>query len=375
MNALRLAHHDLRGPRTPAWARQLEGVDFLLLDAGPLSGGDAPAEQLPRTLRTLGPQLYMDAQLRLVASLAGGDPSIAGPHAAQTLVDTGNPDLPLAVVRGQDVLDRLEELLLHTDLAHAETGQRFVELSAKTVGAIASLGPRAVSQAVKQGARAVLTAHETPAVLCEAVARAATGKRDLPTARKLGQTLADCSPQAVSDTLRRPEWSPEQSLQAELTADLDVEFFGGAELTDSARRRFAETSSAVDPDQSNLTLTYLDGYQARLVLWASEAAARGRLEEVLTNAPPELRPCICPPSAAADGALVEVTLHHANRAKVENAAAELAGVLEVASGVLGLRRIGGPPLVEPRYRQWPTVLPVELLEWSIDIKPAQQWVD
>ncbi|TWT77096.1 hypothetical protein Pla123a_25260 [Posidoniimonas polymericola] len=388
MPGLRLEYQDLRVASLAAPTGQLDGGDVLMLGCGPLppesaAGPAFTAAQGPvaQAVRTVGPRLYMDSQLRVLASLAGQDPVEAAGAVAASLVETGNADLRVAVVRGQNVLDRLEELMLHTDLAHQTTGQRFAELNAKTVSAIAGLGPRPAAQALKQGARLVLTAYENPTALAEAAAWNAFAKPECAVARGVGGVLACFSRGLCAHSLQQTDWSQLESLQAEIEPNGAVCFYGAKPLCDAAKQAMAEWEEAGRPSpspttHSELNLMYVAGYEAELCVALRHEHSASRLRSALSKAPPVVQACRDGddwPELA--GSLAVIPLRHASRDRLAAAVGALAAVLEVGGPELGVEVVGGPPAVRPSLKLWPTQLPPELLEWSIDIKPAAEWLN
>ncbi len=161
MNPIRLAYGSLHHDGAGVLPSQTDGLDFLLLDGGPVLSSDRSATQalVEEAFERLGRSFYLDAELSVLASLAGRDPRLVAKGIAEQLAAAENRDLPLGVVRGCDVTDRLEEFLADGELAHQETGQPLLELRGPILQAVVSLGRDTLAEALDQHARVVLVGH------------------------------------------------------------------------------------------------------------------------------------------------------------------------------------------------------------------------
>ena len=125
--------------------------------------GHAPAE-LPEyavgfgdALRAIVKPLYLDPQLHVIASAGWGDAFSCVERAAATLVEAGCGDMPLAAVRGSNLLPILE--MLEGDgisLQNAETGARWRELTSPILAADLQLGAGPLTLALAEQARVIV---------------------------------------------------------------------------------------------------------------------------------------------------------------------------------------------------------------------------
>jgi hypothetical protein len=125
--------------------------------------GASPAE-LPEyaigfgeALRAIVKPLFLDPQLHVVASAGWADAFSCVERAAAVLVEAGCGDMPLAAVRGSNLLPILE--MLKGDgipLDHAETGARWRELKAPILAADLKLGAGPLALALAEQARVVV---------------------------------------------------------------------------------------------------------------------------------------------------------------------------------------------------------------------------
>lgn len=142
-------------------------LDFLQLDyprpRWTSVAGTAPAE-LPEyavgfgeALRAIVKPLYLDKQLHVVASAGWADAFSCIERAAAVLVDAGCGDLPLAAVRGSNLLPILE--MVEADginLDNAETGALWRELKAPVLAADLQLGAGPLALALAEQARVIV---------------------------------------------------------------------------------------------------------------------------------------------------------------------------------------------------------------------------
>ncbi|WP_420456900.1 acyclic terpene utilization AtuA family protein [Rubrivirga sp.] len=98
-----------------------------------------------------------------VISNAGGVNPVACAHAiVEGARQRGATGLKVAVVTGDDLLDRLDDLLARgVELKHMETGQPLAEVRDQIVSANAYLGAQPIAQALAEGADVVVTGRTT----------------------------------------------------------------------------------------------------------------------------------------------------------------------------------------------------------------------
>jgi hypothetical protein len=143
--------------------------DSLLSELAVQRRADRPVgfvTQLIEALENLCPLIYVQPQLKVLAAAGGFDGRGCVEQAAELLCDRGCPTLPVAQVRGADVLNQLEEFLLAgCTLDEQATGEPFRDLKVPPVYAHAWLGADAVVSALAQDARLVVTDSLQPSSL------------------------------------------------------------------------------------------------------------------------------------------------------------------------------------------------------------------
>jgi hypothetical protein len=117
-------------------------------------------------LRRLAPQLKRQPNLRIVTNAGGVNPSACARAARKCLADAGLPDCRIALVTGDDLAQRLAELLRagHT-FQHLDTGEPLEPLLDRVVSANAYLGARPIAEALAQRASIVITGRVADASL------------------------------------------------------------------------------------------------------------------------------------------------------------------------------------------------------------------
>lgn len=318
MSSARIAHGSLCRYGADLLPADLEGIDFLLLDGGPLA---APSETGPESLleeaiRRLAPQLYLNAELTVVATLAGRDPAAVAARLAAPLGEAGSPDLAVGVVQGSDIIDRLEEFLAAGEpLRHTATGQAFTELCDPTVAAAALLGPDALRAALGQSARVVLVgAASAEGILHACGAAGASDGPATPVSLKHRTGYCGAALLRIGDTSHNE--------------------FAGPYLD-----AWGDALRNVDLDPAGAT-----------VVWRPDADG--------------------PPTG---GAIVRY--RHPDKPSAGQG-------LRVALAAFSRLAAGGdaidptlPPTVVAEHALWPTEVATDLVEWSVDVRPAKDWVE
>lgn len=119
-------------------------------------------ELLPRLL----PILRDQGRLKIVTNAGGLNPRTCAAACARTLVASGQGDVPLAVVEGDDVLGPIPGWTAEgLRLDHAETGRPIEDVASRLVCANAYLGARPIARGLTAGARIVLTGRVADASL------------------------------------------------------------------------------------------------------------------------------------------------------------------------------------------------------------------
>jgi hypothetical protein len=117
-------------------------------------------------LQRMTPTLRSQPTLKVVTNAGGMNPQSCGARAKKLLADERVPDRTVAVVTGDDLLPRLDELLAagHA-LTNLDTGAALENLRDRVVSANAYLGARPIADALKQGADIVVTGRVADASL------------------------------------------------------------------------------------------------------------------------------------------------------------------------------------------------------------------
>ncbi|MBY0459452.1 MAG: DUF1446 domain-containing protein, partial [Gemmataceae bacterium] len=117
-------------------------------------------------LGSLAPILKTPPQLKIVTNAGGMNPRACARQAREVLTGAGLGDKRIAVVGGDDLLPRLDELLAagHT-LNHLDTGAPLATIRDKVVSANAYLGARPISDALALAADVVITGRVADASL------------------------------------------------------------------------------------------------------------------------------------------------------------------------------------------------------------------
>jgi hypothetical protein len=117
-------------------------------------------------LASLTPALVRQPQLKIVTNAGGVNPAACVRRAAEVLAAAGLANERVALVTGDDLLGRLDELqAAGCKLAHLDTGVPLADLPEPVVSANAYLGAQPIAEALGQGARIVVTGRVADASL------------------------------------------------------------------------------------------------------------------------------------------------------------------------------------------------------------------
>src|SRR5262245_59070680 len=117
-------------------------------------------------LERLAPHLLARPRLKIVTNAGGMNPAVCAEKSRAILAKFGLPDRRVAVVAGDDLLPRLDELLAagHA-LTNLDTGESLSKVRDRVVSANAYLGGSPIAQALDQGASIVITGRVADAAL------------------------------------------------------------------------------------------------------------------------------------------------------------------------------------------------------------------
>src|SRR5438105_2481236 len=117
-------------------------------------------------LERLGPLLKHQPKLKIITNAGGMNPLACATRARNILDQAGLHDRGIAVVSGDDLMPRLDELLgKGYPLAHLDTGKPLAAVRDHVVSANAYLGARPITMALRQGASVVITGRVADASL------------------------------------------------------------------------------------------------------------------------------------------------------------------------------------------------------------------
>jgi hypothetical protein len=141
--------------------------------------------------------------LRVLANAGGVNPEACGAAVCAMIDAAGARDtVPVALVRGDDLLPRIDELLeLGHEFRHMDTGQSLATVRDRLVSANAYLGSAPLAQALKLGARVVISGRCHDAALAVAPMRHEFGwsgaDHDLLAAGTVAGHILECGAQAT----------------------------------------------------------------------------------------------------------------------------------------------------------------------------------
>jgi hypothetical protein len=117
-------------------------------------------------LDRLGPILINQSALKIVTNAGGMNPHACATKARDVLARHGLESRPVAVVSGDDLMPRLDELIAAGHcLNHLDTGEPITDVRDRLVSANAYLGARPIADALKLGAAVVITGRVADASL------------------------------------------------------------------------------------------------------------------------------------------------------------------------------------------------------------------
>ncbi len=156
----------------------------------------------PELLPRLAPILRDQTGLKIVTNAGGLNPLSCASDCARRLVAAGLAETPMAVVLGDDILSAIPTWRAEgLSFDHLETGEPIDAIASKLVSANVYLGARPIAQALRDGARIVLTGRVADASLTLGPALARFGWADDDWPKLAGATVAghviECGAQAT----------------------------------------------------------------------------------------------------------------------------------------------------------------------------------
>jgi hypothetical protein len=383
------------------------------------------ASQFADVVRVLAKQLYLNPDLRVIASAGWRNAYACAEEVAAALAEAGCGDVSLAAVRGSHLLPILDDLARSgVKLRNAETQAAWRDLKAPLVGAELLLGAGPIATALTEGARVVVAGSYDGASPLTAAAATQFGWGWDDYARLAAAAVAaraalwhDPSP---SHAPRLDEFDLACTV-VELDADgaVRVSPAAGREPLDAAAlRRWIIGAGPSDPALAHadvrcdyraikvemdslphvLSATGVSGLKPdgmwRLEVVYSSGYGCEALIEIAPAAEPGLRERLSA-SLNSLGTDPEQTRHHATvqhlTSSLEGGASWIHAALEsddwrtaqqfaglVAALVESRRDVlrlpAGRPVVETRTTIWPCRIPRGEVDVAVDTRPAKDWL-
>jgi hypothetical protein len=153
-------------------------------------------------LGRLGPALKAQPGLKIITNAGGMNPAACAARARDILTKAGLADRTVAVVAGDDLLPRLDQLLADGHpLTNLDTGEPLASVRPRVVSANAYLGAGPIVEALRRGASVVVTGRVADASLTLAPAVHEFGWRwddwDRLSAASVAGHLIECGAQAT----------------------------------------------------------------------------------------------------------------------------------------------------------------------------------
>jgi hypothetical protein len=408
-------------------------LDWLQLDyARPLTAipsGPAPPQLPPYAgglvdaLRLLSKSLFLEPQLHIAASAGWDDAYRCVEESAAALVDGGSGELPVAAVRGSNLLPVLEMLVASgVDLRNVETGAPWRELRQPILAADLRIGAGPLATAMEEGARVIVAGcFDGAAPLTAAAVRSFRwGWNDWQ--RLAGASLAACAAAWTDWFLEAPQ--DKKRLETELapsTRWVELHEDGasvlemgrsvcdsiGGSLRESLERTLLEGGCSADVSQKgfqiaagggsqlslapkeakpsdrcwDLEILYQIGFAAEGLLEFSAQANAGARRQIAAAAERRLVVAGDPTAAVSveclgSGSGDECSwLHLACRSKARSACQQFVdqAVRLAAAHPRLLRFVSGKPVVHAHLGRWNARVPRDAVDIAVETRTAREW--
>lgn len=377
MTSVRLAYGSLHHAGAGLAPAGLEGVDYLLLDGGPvLSSGAEPAERLlQEAVRLLSPHLYLDRSISVLASVGGADTRQAAAGVARLLAESGNADLAVGVVRGHHVTGRLNDLLEQCEMPHAVTGQPLVELRQAIELAIVSFGAEPMLAGLAQDAHLLITSYEDVPEMAVAAVANTLGIGDPQwdsAARAAGAALHEQFPLALKSAPQGAEIASLGGPVAVVDADGSASLRNASLLGVAGPTLPTPATPSPPDDETPLTLRYARGYRLSALIVVPDATERLQLESAIASALQGHADLSCTHWSAEECEGLQIDLTAPNSTHARDALRRVQQRLAMHGPSA---RMAVAPVMAPHYEVWPTRLPRELAPWGIETRTAEEWLE
>jgi hypothetical protein len=374
--------------------------------------------QFREALQQLSPALFLQPQLHVLTSAGGWNVRGCAEESARMLSRHGCAALPVAALYGDNLMDRLEELILAgCSLDERDTGERFCDLTVPPMFATTWLGAADIVSALEEGARLVIAGSVSLPVLTTAAAvhahhwGGAVFDR-VATAAAAGQCFQVGSASARSvrllddgHVLHAGPATLLAEIDAQGTAQISTVGGNGVRLTTEAIlsdlrqplktpdvvvnasgavvEAFGDKSGAVrisnfrghPPDDSyEVTLGLIDGYEVTSLVLSQVDLDHANLVDVLEQRVARhgirCHHITCQPLS---GSALAVRGWFTDQRAAEVFAREVSWLTAAVCSENSFRELT-VPRVNPCIRLWRTAVPKSLIETRVDCRPAREWV-
>ncbi len=370
----------------------------------------------------------------VIANAGGINPSACA-DAVEALCSECGVDLPVGVVAGDDLQPRLDDLGAKGGaFPHLDGERSYEEVRGRVVAANAYIGARPVVEALRGGARIIVTGRTTDAALIlaplvhefgwawedwdrmaagivaghilECGAQATGGNytdwQRIPSMLDVGYPIVEASPDGSFVVTKHPDTGglvsrrtvTEQLLyeigdpRAYLTPDVAVDFTA-LELTEDGpdRVRVSGARGQAAPTTLKVSMVYEHGFRAvgTVVIAGPHAVAKGkRLAEMVWHRVGEdfadrrtdfigYQACwgaAAPEEIEPNEIVLRLGVADSDRAKLDKFSKALLGF--ALQGPPGLGIFGGRPAVEQAYGFWPATIGREHVDATVEVRRGDQ---
>lgn len=378
--------------------------------------------------------LIAERGVTVIANAGGINPSACADAVAALCRECG-VDLPIGVVAGDDLQGRLDELTAGgATFDHLDGERRYEEVRGRVVAANAYIGARPIVEALRGGARIIVTGRTTDAALIlaplvhefdwawedwdrmaagtvaghilECGAQATGGNytdwQRIPSMLDVGYPIVEASPDGTFVVTKHPDTGGlvsrrtviEQLLyeigdpRAYLTPDVTVDFTS-LELAEDGpdRVRVGGARGRPAPEHLKVSMVYRHGYRAvgTVVVSGPNAVAKGkRLAEMVWHRVGEdfadrrtdfigYRACwgdAASEEAEPNEVVLRLAVADLDRTKLEKFSRSLLGF--ALQGPPGLGIFGGRPAVEQAYGFWPATVARKFVDATVEIRNGEE---
>ncbi|MEM8945924.1 MAG: acyclic terpene utilization AtuA family protein [Planctomycetota bacterium] len=347
------------------------GLDFMQLDYRRLPEGLEDSSRLRqyadgfvKQLQTLHRWLYLDTQLRLITNAGGGDPLGCIETLSDYLRNHDHGELPITLIRGDNVLASLEALVAAgLQLRAIDTGEPIDLPSLSLIAAHVELGAGPLATALDEGSRVVVAGNYAAAApgVASAVSTFGWSWSDIDRIALVGAATSS-SPVVL-----------------EIESDGQIKTVPQIEFGSPVADELHSPGTAAEP----ATQTRLEDWLLRLVcqegylVEAFVAGTEGRCEPLIDQIKGiaghnHITVSELTPSDMSSTVFLHVLATSKVRGQCETFLSKLLNLVASASEHR-LRLVGRQPMVGPRLRIRYCPVLRDQITVSVDTRPADEW--